>query len=335
MRTAARSLSRWGWVRLVLILGLALAVVLAADVYLSAGPSLACRFPSAGRLTPGITARAVSSSGLRRCYLVYVPPGFDPERATPVVIALHGFAGNAASFRSIAVWEPVADRETFVVVYPDGSSFPLRWNIGPQANIPNVDDVQFIRDVLEDLSAVVSVDDGRVYVTGFSNGGGMVHRIACQLSDRVAAVGIVDAIDGGMLGECPISRPVPLMAFFGAADPLDGLVYPVWFQRLVNVSMELEPPLPPGAIDAWIQTWANRNRCRTGPVIVPSVGNARETRYEDCQDDADVVVYWIEGQGHAWPGGPTLPLLGESVADINASEVLWAFFRAHPLAEDT
>ena len=69
------------------MLVLGLAVVLAADVYLSAGPSFACRFPSAGRWAPGITARAVSSGGLRRCYLVYVPPGFDPQRATPVVIA--------------------------------------------------------------------------------------------------------------------------------------------------------------------------------------------------------------------------------------------------------
>jgi len=310
---------------------LGLGLYLVADVYLSAGPSIECRFPSPGPLRKGIAARTLNSGGLDRCYLVYVPPGYDPTRASPIVVALHGFAGNARGFRSIAAWEPIADRENFIVVYPDGSSFPLRWNIGPQANIPAVDDIQFIRDVLADLSGTAAIDSERVYLTGFSNGGGMAHRIACQFSDRIAAVGIVDAIDGGMLGECATSRPVPLMAFFGTANPLAGLAYPVWFQRLMNVSMELEPPLPTYAVNAWVQTWANRNGCTVGPVIMPPIGSAAESRYEGCRDDAGVVLYWIEGQGHAWPGGPAIPMLGGSVTDINASEVMWAFIRDHSL----
>ena len=313
----------------ILLLGLAL--YLAADVYLSAGPSIECRFPAAGPLKQGVTARALTSGGLQRCYLVYAPPGYDPTRASPIVVALHGFAGNARGFRSVAAWEPIADRENFIVVYPDGSSFPLRWNIGPQANIPAMDDVQFIRHVLADLSRAAVIDSERVYLTGFSNGGGMAHRIACRLSDRIAAVGIVDAIDGGMLGECATSRPVPLMAFFGTANPLAGLDYPGWFQGLMNVSMELEPPLPAGAIDLWVEAWAKRNGCQVGPVTMPAIGSVTETRYEACQDDAAVVLYWIEGQGHAWPGGPAIPMLGASVTDFNASEVMWAFFRDHPL----
>ena len=233
------------------------------------------------------------------------------------------------------MWEPIADRESFIVVYPDGSSFPLRWNIGPAANIPAVDDIGFIQDVLRDVSAAATIDTGRVYLTGFSNGGGMAHRIACQLSDRIAAVGIVDAIDSGMLGDCETTRPVALMAFFGAANPLAGLDYPDWFQNLMGVSMESEAPLPPGAIDLWIEAWAHRNGCRVGPVIMPPVGSASQTRYEECEDEADVVLYWIEGQGHSWPGGPAIPMLGKSVTDINASEVLWAFFEDHPLTPDS
>ena len=317
------------WVVSMLLLGLAL--YLAADVYLSTGPSIECRFPAARPLMRGIAARTLTSGGFERCYLVYTPPGHDPARASPVVVALHGFAGNARGFRSIAVWEPIADREDFIVVYPEGSSFPLRWNIGPQANIPAVDDVRFLRDVLADLPRVAAIDLDRVYLTGFSNGGGMAHRMACQLSDRIAAVGIVDAIDGGMLGECATTRPVPLMAFFGAANPLTGLNYPIWFQRLMDVSMELAPPLPPYAVNAWVQAWANRNGCTVGPVTLPPQGSATGIRYEGCREDAWVVLYWIEGQGHAWPGGPAILLLGKSVTDINASEVMWAFFRDHPL----
>lgn len=327
--------SRSGCLRLILLTLFGLAVYAALDVYFSAGSSFLCRFPSVGPLRSGITARAVRSGDRGRCYLVYAPPDFDPAQTSPIVLALHGFAGNAAGFRSIAVWEPIADRESFIVVYPDGSSFPLRWNIGPAANIPAVDDIGFIQDVLLDVSAAATIDTGRVYLTGFSNGGGMAHRIACQLSDRIAAVGIVDAIDSGMLGDCETTRPVALMAFFGAANPLAGLDYPDWFQNLMGVSMESEAPLPPGAIDLWIEAWAHRNGCRVGPVIMPPVGSASQTRYEECEDEADVVLYWIEGHGHSWPGGPAIPMLGKSVTDINASEVLWAFFEDHPLTPDS
>ena len=177
-------------------------VFLAVDIYLSAGPSLDCGSPSTGPLGSGIEARRVTSGGARRCYLIFTPASIEPGRAAPVVVGLHGFAGNARGFRPLSVWEPVAERESFRVVYPEGSAFPLRWNISPAANIPAVDDVRFVEDVLADLSRQGVLDPQRIYVTGFSNGGGMVHRIACRLSSEVAAVGIVDAIDPGMLDPC-------------------------------------------------------------------------------------------------------------------------------------
>jgi polyhydroxybutyrate depolymerase len=272
------------------------------------------------------------SGGRQRCYLLYVPSGMGSAQSLPVVFALHGFAGNANGLRSISVWEPVAEQEKFLVVYPEGSSFPLRWNTGPVANIPDVDDVQFIQDVIHHLASVAAVDEARIYVTGFSNGGQMTHRIACQLADQVAAVGIVDGFDAGMLETCDAVRPVPLMAFFGTANPLAGASYPKWFQKLMNVTIDdAEPPLPANAIDLWLEDWARRNGCDLTPVRMPPIGNTRGFRYEECQDDADIVWYSIEGQGHAWPGGPSLPWLGDSVSDLNASETLWEFFKQHPM----
>ncbi len=311
---------------------LGLILLLATAAYASAGRSLRCLTPSSGPARAGIASRVLISGGRPRCYLLYVPPGYDPARASPVVLALHGFAGNAAGLRSIAVWEPVADREGFLVVYPDGSSFPQRWNIGPRANIPSVDDVQFIRDVIGDLSEIAAIDQARIYVTGFSNGGQMVHRIACQLADEVAAVGIVDGFDAGMLDECAPPRPIPVMAFFGTANPLAGATYPAWFLRLMNVSTDPEPPLPADAIELWLEGWAERNGCLLEPEPLPASGNASGVHYGGCRNEADVVLVWVEGQGHAWPGGPALPFLGDSVSDVNASESLWAFFREHPRA---
>ena len=320
--------------RVVLLLSVGMFLSLAAATYYSAGPTLACLMPASGRVRVGISARTLVSGGRRRCYLVYVPAAHDAAHPSAVLLALHGFAGNAGGLRSIAVWEPVADREDFVVAYPDGSSFPLRWNIGPAANIPEVDDIQFMRDTIADLSTTVSVDRARIYVAGFSNGGQMAHRIACRMADEIAAVGIVDGIDGGMLDECFPSRPMPVMGFFGTANPLAGVSYPVWFQYLVNVRLEEGPPLPANVIDLWLKQWADRNGCHQPAHPLPATTKTTGIRYEGCQNAADVVLYRVEGQGHAWPGGPALPLLGDSVSDINASEVMWTFFQQHPLAHD-
>jgi polyhydroxybutyrate depolymerase len=146
----------------------------------------------------------------------------------------------------------------------------------------------------------------------------------------VAAVGIVDAIDAGMLDPCGVERPVPIMAFFGTADPLDSAKYPPWFQGLIGVSLELERPLPSDAIDLWLESWALRNGCSPIPDFSPFAERVREVRYSSCQGSADVVLYWIDGQGHSWPGGPALPFLGDAVSGVNASEQFWAFFEGHP-----
>jgi polyhydroxybutyrate depolymerase len=320
----------------VFFITIALSLFALANIYFSAGPSLTCLLPASNTVQPGISSRTLLSGGIQRCYVLFIPTGYEPTSQYPVVFALHGFAGNGNGLRQIAVWEPVAEKEKFIVVYPDGSSFPLRWNIGPIANIPTVDDVQFIRDAITHLSRIASVDKERIYVSGFSNGGQMTHRIACTLADQIAAVGIVDGFDPGMLTKCTPSRPISVMAFWGEADPVAGVRYPKWFQKLINVTIdEDEPPLPANAIDKWLEDWAKRDGCNLNYVKIPSAGNVNGIRYQGCRDGADVLLYLIEGQGHAWPGGPSLPLLGDSSSEINASEALWEFFRNHPLNTST
>lgn len=316
-------------VRVLIVLVIVL-IIMGVNIYYAIGPSFACHFPSDGPVQSGVSTRWVTSGDRQRCYQLFVPSGYNTNQPVPVVFALHGFAGNGASFRDISVWEAVAEREKFVVVYPDGSAFPLRWNVSAIANIPSVDDVQFIQDMIAHLDRIASIDTTRVYVSGFSNGGQMTHDIACQLADQIAAVGIVDGFDASMLTPCSPARPVPLMAFFGRASPLQGIEYPQWFLTLINVSPEVNvPPLPDNALEVWLEGWAKRNGCTSGALRVPSVGNTSATRYEQCPEDAEVILYSIEGQGHAWPGGPSLPMLGESIADINASEALWAFFKRY------
>jgi polyhydroxybutyrate depolymerase len=130
----------------------------------------------------------VVSGGRTRCYHLYVPPSYDPARPGPLVLSLHGFLSNPDSQAWISGWHELAGREGFLVAYPQGTSWPQRWNAGATWNA-GVDDVRFLRDLIDDLEAVAAVDRSRVYVSGFSNGGGMALRFACEEAGLVAALG--------------------------------------------------------------------------------------------------------------------------------------------------
>lgn len=315
-----------------IFLGVALLLVILGLYW--ASPLLRCRFAEAGPMRIGSQYRFILSSGVRRCYLLYVPSSYGPERAAPVVFSLHGFASSPWEQQTYSRWGDYAEGAGLNVVYPQGSSFPLRWNVGPVSRLQKEDDVQLIRDILAELSGRLAVDPRRIYVNGFSNGGDMTHQIACALSDRVAAIGVVSGMGQDTPGGCTISRPVPVIAFFGEADPLaKELPLPSWLVGLVfRVSTEGGPPRPKSP-EEWIRAWAERDQCTPTPVQVELTPNLRMASYDDCASGAEVTLYLIANGGHAWPGGPSIPLLGRSSLEIDATATMGEFFLTHPLDE--
>jgi polyhydroxybutyrate depolymerase len=306
-------------------------LLLSVGIYFGIGPSFTCIFPSAGPVTTGLSTRRVASNGIERCFLLYVPPGFDPALKVPIVFALHGLAGNPQGLRSMSAWESVADRERFLVVYPHGSWFPLRWNTSPGFMIEHIDDVQFVVDLLDDLAEIVDLDEDRIFISGFSNGAAMTDLVACSLADRIAAVGLVQGKGENDPQECAPTQPVPVIAFFGMEDPLASAKYPLWFFRLMNLSSDpaYREEVP---ISVWSEGWAKRNGCNPNPQTLPAIGDARGISYMECTDNAEVVIYLIEEGGHAWPGGANLSYFGKSSTSIKASEIMWNFFQLHPRA---
>jgi len=214
----------------------AAAALAGRDVGLAPG----CWSPEWGDLRDGSPYRGVLSGARERCYLAFVPPATDQACPVPIVFSLHGFAANPDGQRANARWEVVAEEQGFLVVYPQGSSFPLRWNVGPQARLDRVDDVRFMPDILDDLSAWRTIDPGRVCVSGFSNGGHMPHLLACALADRIAAVGIVEGPGADGPQGCHPVRPVPVMGYFSAIEPMaKPLGIPDWLTDIAfNVSIE-------------------------------------------------------------------------------------------------
>jgi polyhydroxybutyrate depolymerase len=267
-------------------------------------------------------------AGRRRTYLLYVPETYDAATATPLVICLHGFAQWPAHQMEMTGWNELADQFGFIVVYPAGTGFPLRWNAGGELGTANdpLFDVIFLSDLIDSLQNEYNIDEARIYANGLSNGAGMSHMLACKLSDRIAAVGTVAGAYSLPWSECTPSRPVPVIAFHGTADP----IVPYGGGR------SRSPDLPLPAVEDWAATWAERNGCGDAPLELPSSGEVSAIRYTDCNKGADVVLYTVQGGGHTWPGGAPLPewLAGHTTSDIDATEEMWEFFVQHPLAED-
>jgi polyhydroxybutyrate depolymerase len=311
---------------------LLLLVAVGVGFYWGTGPSLRCEAPVWGAAQEGWSARTVVSGGRERCYHLYVPPGYDPARPAPVVLSLHGFLSNPDSQAWISGWHELADREGFLVAYPQGTSWPQRWNAGVTWGTGAVDDVQFLLDLIDDLSAVAAVDRSRVYVNGFSNGGGMSVLVACKAADRVAAIGSVAGAVVNLLLDCTPSRSVPVLAFHGTADPIVPYEGGDMHGRPLREAAELtKAPIYFVGVEEWVAAWAAGNGCDPTPEAVPSRGDVRGARYTGCDQDAGVILYAIHGGGHTWPGGAPIPVVGKTSRDIDATEELWRFFQAYRL----
>src|SRR5947209_13952862 len=166
---------------------------------------------SSPNLTPGSHRLIVPSGGRERVALVHSPP--PAGGPLPAVVMLHGAGGSGAWAEWETGWSAKADREGFLVVYPEAlpprpdkaSKFltnPQRWNDGSLRGTahPTPDDDAFLRELLARLAAHPGIDASRVYVTGFSNGAGMAFRLAADLADHVAAVAPV-------AGPCWVQEP--------------------------------------------------------------------------------------------------------------------------------
>jgi polyhydroxybutyrate depolymerase len=250
-------------------------------------------------------------------------------RPCPVVILLHGSSGSAYDIQEASRMDSIADVRGFLVAYPSGSKgrlglFRSDWNAGAccgAAARDQVDDVEFVRRLIAELRQRLSVDARRIYVGGFSDGGRMTYRIACELAPMVAAIAVVS---GSLeLPNCAPSRPVPVIAFHGTADP-----------EVPYTDSALTRPITP--VGAWAagfppvtQFWAAQNGCRGAATRTVSA-HVHAAIFTGC--GADLALYTIDGGVHGWPGEPhggagAVPPMSE----INASDLMVRFFLRHPL----
>ncbi|MCB0209177.1 MAG: prolyl oligopeptidase family serine peptidase [Anaerolineae bacterium] len=246
-----------------------------------------------------------------RHYRLHIPPSYKPNQPLPLVINLHGLNSNAAQQEQVSQMSVKADQMGFVVVYPEGRGQPQTWYIGPGAE--GAADLQFMHDLVTHLQGQLSLDPTRIYATGMSNGAQMSNRLGCTMADVFAAIA---PVSGGYptLDNCHPTQPVPVVAFHGTADKL--LPYQGQGRLLL--------PVPD-----WAAAWATRNGCEATPSTTFHQGEVTGQTWSHCQANADVVLYTIQGRGHSWPGSSMPPDI--TTQDINATDVIWEFFAAHPM----
>lgn len=272
--------------------------------------------PEAGRGT-------LPFGGIERRYLLHLPPQYDGTTRLPVVFDFHGHGSSAAAQLVYSGIVPVADREGFVVVAPEGQGRPQHFTL-LGATETEADDVAFTIALLDELEGRLCLDASRVYATGMSNGGALSSVLACRAADRFAATGAVAALI--YVPECDdTDRVASFVAMMGTADP----VVPFAGGR-VNCCGN---PVIPAAPDT-VASFARHHGCDPEPSTEAIGDDVELQRFEGCDDGASVEFYVIEDGGHTWPGSP-LDLssrgLGNTTASLDATETLWAFFDRHRL----
>lgn len=284
----------------------------------------------------------ISVQGRNREWLLFVPSKYEPTKPVPLVIMLHGMGGTAGNALAETGWSGKAEQETFIVAYPEGTrpdadrqpSFrknPQSWNDGSgrfHAGERNIDDLAFIAALLDRLSADFSIDPGRIFIAGFSNGASMAMRCGAELSDRVAAVAA--AAGACWLDSVGLKRGVSLFYVTGTADsvnPLDGGVPRLAFGR------EDRSERRKTAVQESVEKWARALSCAVTPSVDRDADGVRERRYGPGRDGAETVFITVEGLGHHWAGGisqaPEI-MVGKNSRKLDATEAAWAFFVAHP-----
>ena len=255
---------------------------------------------------------------LVRDYIVHIPGSYDNKVPIPLVLCFHGYGGTASGI-SYTNFNDVSDTANFIVVYPQGTLLKRKshWNVGGWTLDSKIDDVSFISSLLDSLFERYNINQSRIYSTGMSNGGYMSFLLACQLSDRIAAIA---SVTGSMTPQtynlCNPQRPIPVLQIHGTNDqkvPYKG-------NRKWSLS-----------INKVLEYWINQNNCDITPfeMSFPDINKSDESnihRLSWLNGDNSVITDHIivSGGGHDWFG-----VWGNM--DIDSTAEIWKFFSQYDI----
>jgi polyhydroxybutyrate depolymerase len=277
---------------------------------------------------PGDHRLNIETRDESRSFLLHIPAGYNSVELVPALLIFHGATGNGRRVSKVTGFSTLADKYRFIAVYPDGKDG--FWNDGREVS-NETDDVSFVSGLIDLLIASLAVDPKRIFATGISNGAMMTLRLACELSEKIAAVApVAGTIPENVAVQCVPLKPVPVIMFHGTDDK---------FLPYKGGKLSGRVPGTVYSVRETVEKWAEINGCGPEPettvlpVRDPSGGTqAVLERFTGSPIGADVVVYTIYGGGHTWPSGNNSKMLdlGRTSREVNASELIWEFFSQYP-----
>ncbi len=304
--------------------------------FLLALTSLSCARARETRTAASGTQQISLTQPANRHYALHVPRGYQPGKALPLVVMLHGAGGSGKNTLNDYGWAAKSDEQNFIVVAPDALPMkmdkranlidnPPFWDDGSGRGTQTrsaIDDIGFISAVIDDVSRRYAIDAIRIYLAGHSNGASMTFHAGAALCQRFAAIAPVmgQYWNNAQSSSCAL----PMLYIAGGADPLNplngGVSKDPWRTK------EIKPPMRESA-----DKWAKQAGCSGANET--SANGLTTIRY-NCLQKTEVLFQIIDGQGHGWPGVPArLPqfVLGPSVNSLNATNTIWNFFARHAL----
>lgn len=259
---------------------------------------------------------SITHDNMQREYILYVPASYDSTSTVPLLFNFHGYTSNAGQQMVYGDFRPIADTAGFIIVHPQGTTDntgTTHFNVGFGGS--TTDDVGFTSDLLDTIIAQYNIDEDRVYSTGMSNGGYMSFHLACNLSNRIAAVAsVTGAMVPATLNNCGATHTTPILQIHGTNDATVPYNGSSWSSSIPDV----------------LNHWASYNGCVTTPVIesVPNTSTndgstVERYSYQDPNGCTLVMHYKITNGGHTWPGSAIV--LPSTNYDINGSAEVWNF----------
>ena len=270
-----------------------------------------------------VIVSSIQHDGIERDYRLFIPSSYDGSAPISLVFNFHGFGSNAAEQEFYSDMNRVGEAEGFMICYPNGieNSWNVGWEFGSTA-----DDVGFTEALIDEFSQNYNIDNERVYSCGMSNGGFMSYRLACELNDKIAAIAsVTGSMAPALAMNCNPGRPVSVLQFHGTNDgtvPYEGMMD-------LNIG-----------IDSLFNYWNIKNQCTSDPdtnevedINTIDGSTAQKISYTNCEFNTEVVLYKIDMGEHTWPGA--FLALGVTNQDVEASEVIWDFFKSKTLSNQT
>ena len=271
---------------------------------------------------------SIPVAGYTRSYLLNLPPTYNDSSNVSLVIALHGLGGSASQMELDYKLTAKSNSAGFVIVYPEGvrsdGLLGIRtWNAGTCCDFAmehNIDDVQFIRQLIQKLTGTYKINSKKIYVTGMSNGAMMTYRLACELSQQLAAIA---PVSGTLLTTqtCQPARAVPVLHIHSALDNKEP------YTGGYGLANYYFPP-----VDSALQVWAGIDGCSPAPQVVTNAPLYTQTQWINCSGSTTIQRYVTKDGGHSWPGGlPARPAADTPSAAFDATDLIWDFFQRYEL----